>query len=133
MKQHFWTAKQLLRTKLGKKEDEHLLASDADFDTKLTLYYSIRDTSRGILASIEDIHHFMNGLTENERDFGMLLNRQAKEEKEHVSKIIKVVGDTSIQGARARLAKQQFEHSGMLFQDVDSKTNRQTLPRVGYF
>jgi hypothetical protein len=62
LKQHFWTAKQLIRTKLGKKEDDHLLASDADFDTKLSRYYSIRDTSRGLLASIEDIHHFMNGI-----------------------------------------------------------------------
>jgi hypothetical protein len=62
MKQHFWTAKQLLRTKLGKKEDDHLMASDAEFDTKLNWYFSIRDTTRGLLAAIEECHHFMNGL-----------------------------------------------------------------------
>lgn len=60
MKQHFWTAKQLLRSKLGKKEDDHLTASDADFDTKLGSFYSIRDTSRGILAGLEDLHYYFS-------------------------------------------------------------------------
>jgi hypothetical protein len=44
------------------------------------------------------------GLTENERDLGMLLNRQTREEKEHVAKIIKIVGDTNIQAAKARFS-----------------------------
>lgn len=61
MKQHFWTAKQLIRTKFGKKEDEHLLASDADFDAKLSRYFAIQQTTRQLLAAIEDYHHFANG------------------------------------------------------------------------
>ncbi|KAI6178258.1 Arfaptin-like domain protein [Aphelenchoides besseyi] len=96
MKAGFYTAKQLLRSKLRKPEDKFLCASDADFDTKLTAFYSIRDTTRQLLSTIE-------GLTENERDLGMLLNRQSKDEKEHVGNVMKLVGGIHIQAARARM------------------------------
>ncbi|KAL6728953.1 hypothetical protein Aduo_000053 [Ancylostoma duodenale] len=61
MKRHYWTAKQLLRTKLGKKEDEHLLASDASLDSKLTLFRSVRDTSENLLACVENYQAFLLG------------------------------------------------------------------------
>ncbi|KHJ89772.1 hypothetical protein OESDEN_10394 [Oesophagostomum dentatum] len=61
MKRHYWTAKQLLRTKLGKKEDEHLLASDASLDSKLTLFRSVRDTSENLLACVENYQAYLLG------------------------------------------------------------------------
>jgi Arfaptin-like domain len=35
VKEQFWTAKQVVLQKLGKKEDDHLVASDAELDAKL--------------------------------------------------------------------------------------------------
>jgi len=35
VKQHFWSAKHNLKCKLGVKEDQHLVASDAELDAKL--------------------------------------------------------------------------------------------------
>lgn len=61
MKQHFWTAKQLFRSKLGKKEDSYLLASDAEFDAKLSKYFSIHNTTKKLLGAIENYHHFTEG------------------------------------------------------------------------
>ncbi|KAI6233017.1 Arfaptin domain containing protein [Aphelenchoides fujianensis] len=88
----FYTAKQLLRTKLGKKEDDHLLASDADFDTKLSSFYS---NSR---------HHSRAArLRRASGDLGVLLSRQSRDEKEHVANVMKIVGETHIQAARARM------------------------------
>lgn len=62
MKQHFWTAKQLFRSKLGKKEDSYLLASDAEFDAKLSKYFSIFNTTKKLLSAIENYHFFTEGL-----------------------------------------------------------------------
>ena len=35
VKEGFYTAKQVVIKKLGKKEDQHLIASDAELDAKL--------------------------------------------------------------------------------------------------
>ena len=35
MKETYWTTKQAVMTKLGKKQDEHIVASDAELDAKL--------------------------------------------------------------------------------------------------
>jgi len=35
MKETYWTTKQAVMKKLGKKEDEHIVASDSELDAKL--------------------------------------------------------------------------------------------------
>ena len=35
LKETYWTTKQYVKKKLGKKEDEHIVASDAQLDAKL--------------------------------------------------------------------------------------------------
>jgi len=35
MKETYWTTKQAVMTKLGKKQDAHIVASDAELDAKL--------------------------------------------------------------------------------------------------
>jgi hypothetical protein len=34
-----WTAKQVLREKLGKEEDKHLVASDSELDSKVAVCF----------------------------------------------------------------------------------------------
>lgn len=43
------------------QEDEHLLASDASLDSKLTLFRSVRDTSENLLACVENYQAFLLG------------------------------------------------------------------------
>lgn len=44
MKETFWTTKQAVIQKLGKKEDEHVVASDSELDSKLEVgHVYIRD------------------------------------------------------------------------------------------
>lgn len=40
----FWVTKQTVLKKFGKKEDECIVASDAELDAKLELYHSIQDS-----------------------------------------------------------------------------------------
>nr|CDJ84884.1 Arfaptin domain containing protein [Haemonchus contortus] len=81
MKRHYWTAKQLLRTKLGKKEDEHLQASDASLDSKLTLFRSVRSTSESLLACIENYQGLLLDSTLCENELGRYLKDQGKADK----------------------------------------------------
>jgi hypothetical protein len=39
IKETFWTTKQAVIQKLGKKEDAHVVASDAELDSKLEVWY----------------------------------------------------------------------------------------------
>jgi Arfaptin-like domain len=41
MKETYWTTKQAVMTKLGKKQDEHIVASDAELDAKLEVFTAV--------------------------------------------------------------------------------------------
>ena len=49
----FWVTKQAVVRKLGKDEDEHIVASDAELDAKLELFRSINDTTCNMQRMIE--------------------------------------------------------------------------------
>uniref|UniRef100_A0A8C6LSK2 AH domain-containing protein n=1 Tax=Nothobranchius furzeri TaxID=105023 RepID=A0A8C6LSK2_NOTFU len=51
--QKYWKTKQTLIKVTGKKEDEHVVASDADLDAKLEVFHSIQRTSLELLKVIE--------------------------------------------------------------------------------
>ena len=44
MQHQFWVAKQTILRRLGKKEDDCVVASDAELDAKLELFLSIQET-----------------------------------------------------------------------------------------
>lgn len=44
MQHQYWLTKQALSRKLGKKEDECIVSSDAELDAKLELFRSIQDS-----------------------------------------------------------------------------------------
>lgn len=62
VRQHYWTAKQAIQSKFGKKEDEHLVASDAEFDAKLAVFYSVKSTCESMLQCIEHYQDYICGL-----------------------------------------------------------------------
>lgn len=45
MKETYWTTKQAVIKKLGKKEDEHVVASDQELDSKLEVNISSQKNS----------------------------------------------------------------------------------------
>ncbi|VDK68157.1 unnamed protein product [Litomosoides sigmodontis] len=80
MRQQYWTAKQLIRKKLGKKEDEYLLASDAEFDTKVALFQFVQDTSHQMLCCIDDYHHYLSELAQVELELSKMLKENGAAE-----------------------------------------------------
>lgn len=44
MQHQYWVTKETVLKKLGKKQDEHIVASDAELDAKLELFKSIQES-----------------------------------------------------------------------------------------
>ena len=58
LRSKYWTTKQLVIKKLGKEEDEFVIASDADVDAKLELLYAIKKSCHDLLCvSLIPISH----------------------------------------------------------------------------
>jgi hypothetical protein len=49
LRSKYWTTKQIVIKKLGREEDEFIIASDADVDAKLELLYTIRRSCHDLL------------------------------------------------------------------------------------
>lgn len=52
MKETFWTTKQAVMQKLGKKEDEHVVASDSELDSKLEVSKMVLEKSNQTLLEV---------------------------------------------------------------------------------
>ncbi|VDM98515.1 unnamed protein product [Thelazia callipaeda] len=94
VRQQYWTAKQLIRKTLGKKEDEYLLASDAEFDAKLTHFRCIQQTSERMLCCIDDYQHYLGELGEREFELSKVLKMEGEAE-------VTIVGRAMIAVSRA--------------------------------
>lgn len=103
MKQQYWTAKQLIRTKLGKKEDDHLLASDAEFDAKIALFKFVRDTSEQMLCCIDDYQHFLGELIQSEFELSKMLKDGADREGTAAGRVMAAVSRVLALAAHHRL------------------------------
>nr|XP_055235391.1 islet cell autoantigen 1-like protein isoform X2 [Gorilla gorilla gorilla] len=53
MQKKYWKTKQVFIKATGKKEDEHLVASDAELDAKLEVFHSVQETCTELLKIIE--------------------------------------------------------------------------------
>lgn len=60
MQRKYWITKQTVFRKLGKKEDECIVSSDAELDAKLELFSSIQQTTSTLLKVI---NRYQNNLS----------------------------------------------------------------------
>ena len=49
LRSKYWTTRQLVIKKLGREEDEYIIASDADVDAKLELLHTIRQSCSDLI------------------------------------------------------------------------------------
>ena len=68
MQHHYWVTKKTVFRKLGKKEDDCIVASDAELDAKLELFRSIQDSCLDLQRIIDKYQerlcskYFLRGL-----------------------------------------------------------------------
>nr|CAD2161111.1 unnamed protein product [Meloidogyne enterolobii] len=101
MKQAFWSAKQLLREKMGKREDEHILAADAELDLNLQQFYQIKESTKRLLDSKCKLHREFSDLSHLEFDIAELF-LDCKDEKKHLQRVMQMTANSFALCAKER-------------------------------
>ncbi|XP_036356869.1 islet cell autoantigen 1 isoform X4 [Octopus sinensis] len=104
MKETYWTTKQAVIKKLGKKEDEHVVASDQELDSKLEIFRAIQKSSMELLRVIEKYQDRICALSQEENAAGRFLKSQSSVDKTRAGKMMAAVGKSQSFAAQQRLA-----------------------------
>lgn len=104
MKETFWTTKQAVMQKLGKKEDEHVVASDSELDSKLEVFRAIQKSSMGLLRVLEKYQDRLCVLSQDENATGRFLKSQSNLDKTRAGKMMAAVGKSQSFSAQQRLS-----------------------------
>uniref|UniRef100_A0A3B3YKN4 AH domain-containing protein n=1 Tax=Poecilia mexicana TaxID=48701 RepID=A0A3B3YKN4_9TELE len=100
----YWKTKQTLIKVTGKKEDEHVVASDAELDAKLEVFHSIQRTCMELLKVIEQYQRRICFLSQEENELGRFLRSQGSQDKSRAGKIMQATGKALCFSSQQRLA-----------------------------
>ncbi|XP_007904083.1 islet cell autoantigen 1-like [Callorhinchus milii] len=104
MQKKYWKTKQVLIKATGKKEDEHVVASDADLDAKLEIFRAIQTSCMELLKVIEIYQHRLYTLSLEENELGMFLKSQSEQDKTTAGKMMNVTSKALCGSAKQRLS-----------------------------
>ncbi|XP_061918676.1 islet cell autoantigen 1 isoform X7 [Entelurus aequoreus] len=101
--QRYWKTKQTLIRVTGKKEDECVVASDADLDGKLQVFHSIQRTCMELLKVIEQYQRRLCFLSQEESELGRFLRSQGSQDRSRAGKIMQATGKALCFSSQQRL------------------------------
>ncbi|XP_034510867.1 islet cell autoantigen 1-like protein isoform X2 [Ailuropoda melanoleuca] len=104
MQKKYWKTKQVFIKATGKKEDEHVVASDAELDAKLEVFHSIQETCTELLKIVEKYQLRLNVISEEESELGLFLKFQAERDMTEAGKMMDATGKALCSSAKQRLA-----------------------------
>uniref|UniRef100_A0A452SVN2 Islet cell autoantigen 1 like n=1 Tax=Ursus americanus TaxID=9643 RepID=A0A452SVN2_URSAM len=104
MQKKYWKTKQVFIKATGKKEDEHVVASDAELDAKLEVFHSIQETCTELLKIVEKYQLRLNVISEEENELGLFLKFQAERDMTQAGKMMDAAGEALCSSAKHRLA-----------------------------
>ncbi|ELU17970.1 hypothetical protein CAPTEDRAFT_220865 [Capitella teleta] len=104
MKETYWTTKQVVMKRLGKKEDEHIVASDQQLDAKLEVFLAIRKSSVNLMKGIEKYQEAVCALSQEENGMGRFLKHHSQHNKTRAGKMMSAVGKAQSFSSQQRLA-----------------------------
>lgn len=81
MQHQFWITKKTVQRKLGSKEDNHIISSDAELDAKIEIFRSIDETSVQLGKIIDLYQERVCVLSQEESVFGRFLKEAGKRSK----------------------------------------------------
>lgn len=81
MQHQYWVTKKCVLQKLGGKEDECVVSSDAELDAKLELFRSVADTCLQLQRAIDVYQERICNLAQEENTLGRYLKEAGKNEK----------------------------------------------------
>ncbi|GAU96549.1 hypothetical protein RvY_07979 [Ramazzottius varieornatus] len=103
VKEGFYTAKQVVIKKLGKKEDQHLIASDAELDAKLELYSSIKVSSVALMRIANRYQKVMHEISKEEYALGQFLKRHGEQDPSRAGIMLQDVAKAFVMSAQKRM------------------------------
>ncbi|XP_059183968.1 islet cell autoantigen 1-like isoform X2 [Centropristis striata] len=104
MQKKFWKTKQVLIKATGKKEDEYVVASDADLDAKLEFFRSVQVTCTELLKVIEKYQHRITRLSQEENELGLFLRFQSEHDKTKAGNIMDATSKALCSSAKQRMS-----------------------------
>ncbi|XP_007942265.1 islet cell autoantigen 1 [Orycteropus afer afer] len=104
MQQKYWETKQAFIKATGKKEDEYVVASDADLDAKLELFHSIQRTCLDLSKAIVLYQKRICFLSQEENELGKFLRSQGFQDKTRAGKMMQATGKALCFSSQQRLA-----------------------------
>ncbi|XP_033620438.1 islet cell autoantigen 1-like protein isoform X2 [Fukomys damarensis] len=104
MQKKYWKTKQVFIKATGKKEDEHVVASDAELDAKLEVFHTIQETCTELLKIVEKYQLRLNVISEEENELGLFLKCQAERDASQAGKMMDATGKALCSSAKQRLA-----------------------------
>uniref|UniRef100_A0A8C9S8B5 Islet cell autoantigen 1-like n=1 Tax=Scleropages formosus TaxID=113540 RepID=A0A8C9S8B5_SCLFO len=104
MQKKFWKTKQVLIKATGKKEDEYVVASDADLDAKLEFFRSVQITCTELLKVIEKYQQRITSLSQEENQLGLFLRFQAEHNRTKAGSMMDATSKALCASAKMRLA-----------------------------
>ncbi|XP_048454782.1 islet cell autoantigen 1-like protein isoform X2 [Rhincodon typus] len=104
MQKKYWKTKQVLIKATGKKEDEHVVASDADLDAKLEIFRIVQTSCIDLLKVIEKYQQRLNTLSQEENELGMFLKGQSEQDKTPAGRMMNATSKALCGSAKQRLA-----------------------------
>ncbi|XP_066492556.1 islet cell autoantigen 1-like protein isoform X2 [Tiliqua scincoides] len=103
MQKKYWKTKQVLIKVTGKKEDEHVVASDAELDSKLEVFHAIQMTCTDLLKTVEKYQQRLNAISEQESELGVFLKFQAGWSEAQIDRMIDATGKVLCCSSQQRL------------------------------
>ncbi|XP_071762984.2 islet cell autoantigen 1-like [Centroberyx gerrardi] len=104
MQKKFWKTKQVLIKATGKKEDEYVVASDADLDAKLEFFRSVQSTCTELMKVIEKYQQRITHLSQEENELGLFLRFQAEHDRTKAGNMMDATSKALCASAKQRLA-----------------------------
>lgn len=103
IEQKYWRSKQKVIEKLGKDQDEHVIAGDAEVDARLEAFRHIKMTCIQLMAAIEFYQNKIFALSQDENEMGRFLRDQGTTDKTKAGKMMIAVGKAQSFAAQQRL------------------------------
>ncbi|CAL4123700.1 unnamed protein product [Meganyctiphanes norvegica] len=118
VQKQFWFTKSAVIRKLGKKEDEHVVASDAELDAKIELFKAIESSTKSLQALLADYQNKICIMAQEENTLGRFLKEYGKQDRSRAGKIMTATGKSLSYTAQQRVALRN--PLVRLFQEVDT-------------
>ena len=103
IEQKYWRSKQKVIEKLGKEQDEFVIAGDAEVDARLEAFQHIKMTCMQLMVAVEFYQNKIFALSQDENEMGRFLRDQGSLDKTKAGKMMIAVGKAQSYAAQQRL------------------------------